>query len=468
MRVSIEELGSVERCSVARRRRKLSETAAAVYVLSSEDIRRSGATSIPDALRMVPGLHVAQIDANKWAISSRGFNGRFANKMLVLIDGRSVYTNLSSGVYWDQNDVLLEDVERIEVIRGPGATMWGANAVNGVINVITRSAAEAQGVLLAVGAGNADRASAVTRYGSQAGENVHYRTQLKWFNRRQGADQDGIQRPDAESMVRGGGRFDWAVSERDELSVHGDAYRGGARQMIFPNYPLSELAPAELDTVDMSGGYALGRWERHLSDRSDLAFQSSYSEERRMEEFGGGGFRTLDLDFQHRSAAGSRHDLVWGAGFRRIVDRLDKGRAPFDPDRRRDNLYGTFVQDDITLIPDALIVTLGSKFQHNAYSGFEIQPSARALWKPNHHQGVWGAISRAVRTPSRFLHDLSLDFRLPGGPLPMTGRLMGSDEVQSESVVAVEAGYRHRINQRVGIDVAVYHNDYDRLATVRR
>ncbi|MCP5115611.1 MAG: TonB-dependent receptor, partial [bacterium] len=196
--------------------------------------------------------------------------------------------------------------------------------------------------------------------------------------------------------------------------------------------------------------------------------QSSYTEERRVEAFGGGYFRILDLDFQHRYAAGSRHDLVWGAGFRRTVDRLDKGRAPFDPDRRRDNLYGTFVQDDIALIPDELIVTLGSKFQHNAYSGVEIQPSARAIWKPNDHQGVWGAVSRAVRTPSRYLHDIRLDFRLPSGPIPMVGRLMGSDEVQSESVLAVEAGYRHRINQRVGIDVAVFHNDYDQLATVRR
>ncbi|MCP5111680.1 MAG: TonB-dependent receptor plug domain-containing protein, partial [bacterium] len=214
---------------------------------------------------MVPGLHVAQIDANKWAISSRGFNGRFANKMLVLIDGRSVYTNLSSGVYWDQNDVLLEDVERIEIIRGPGATMWGANAVNGVINVITRSAAESQGVLVAAGAGNTDRASAAARYGGQAGENLHYRAQIKSFDRRQGADRGGIPKPDAWSMVRGGGRFDWAVSERDTMSVHGDVYRGDARQMIYPNYPLIELAPAELDTVDMGGGYALARWERSLS-----------------------------------------------------------------------------------------------------------------------------------------------------------------------------------------------------------
>jgi iron complex outermembrane receptor protein len=464
--ISLEELMNIEVTSVSRKEQKLSQTAAAVYVVTQEDIRRSGVTNIPEVLRMVPGLQVARIDSNKWAISSRGFNGRFANKMLVLIDGRSIYTSLYSGVYWDQYDVLLEDVERIEVIRGPGATMWGANAVNGVINIITKSAKDTQGTLITTGTGNEDKASVAVRHGGKHGDKVYYRTYTKYFNRSHLLTESGQAAHDNWDSARSGGRLDWEISDRDFLTIHGDLFKGESRQTIYPNYPVTLWGPPVKDSVGSSGGYALARWERRFSDRSDMALQCYFNDESRNEGFGRGVLRTLDFDFQHRVAASSRHDLMWGLGYRLVASHIGGGKASFVPSSRTDNLYSTFLQDDIFLVGDRLMLTVGSKFQHNAYSGSEIQPGVRLLWTPNSRQGLWGAVSRAVRTPSRFDHDLRLDFQMPPDIAPgVIGRLMGSKDFQSEAVVSYEAGYRHQLTSRFAVDFAGFYSVYDRLLT---
>jgi iron complex outermembrane recepter protein len=463
---SLEELMNIEVSSVSRRQQRLSETAAAVFVITAEDIRRSGATSIPEALRLAPGVDVARIDASKWAISARGFNGRFANKLLVLIDGRSVYTNLYSGVYWDQNDVMIEDVERIEVIRGPGATMWGANAVNGVINVITKKARDTQGALLAVGTATDGPGEAAARYGGSLGTKAYYRLFTKGFKDGPMLTASGAAAYDAWHQARGGGRLDWEVNSRDTLAFHGDGYSGASEQLLAMDFPVVTGNLLERNTALVTGGYGLARWTRRLSDRSELALQTYFSQEERNELLGFGRFRTVDFDFQHRFSPLHRHDVTWGLGYRRMSDEITvagKG-AYFDPSARADNLWSAFVEDGISLVEDRLVFTLGSKFQHNAYTGFEIQPSARLLWTLNPRHSVWTAVSRAVRTPSRKDADVRLDFAYPVAPgYSVVGQMMGSHDFLSETETAMEAGYRTQIGSRLAFDIVGFHSRYGGL-----
>jgi iron complex outermembrane receptor protein len=465
LQMNLAELVNVEVSSVSRKEQPLSQTAAAVYVITQEDIRRSGASSIPDLLRMVPGVQVAQIDGSKWAISARGFNGRFANKMLVLIDGRSVYTNLYSGVYWDQNDCLLEDIERIEVIRGPGATMWGANAVNGVINIITRSAKSTLGTLVTLGSGTEEPAAVAVRYGGKAGSKFFYRAYTKYFQISDSATQTGADAGDSWNSVRAGGRLDWSLSEQDSLTAHGDFYSGRSRQTIFTNFPLMALGQLESDRVSFSGGYGLVRWEHHGSERSGLALQAYVNQENRLEGAGNGQFRTVDFDFQHRTPIAHRHDFSWGLGFRLMTDTIDTSMfASFVPPSRTDSLYSSFLQDDLTLVENRLVVTAGSKFQRNAYTGFEVQPSVRLSWTPTSQQSVWAAVSRAVRTPARKDADLRLSFQVPMPTGQMaTGELMGNRELLAETEIAYELGIRHQFGNHVAIDVAGFLNRYGKL-----
>ena len=465
---SLEELMNIEVRSAGRKQQKLSHTAAAVYVVTQEDIHRSGATSVPEALRMVPGLHVAQIDSTKWAISARGSNARFANKMLVLVDGRSVYTGLWSGTYWDQHDLLLEDIERIEVIRGPGATMWGANAVNGVINIITKSAKDSQGWLATATGGNLDRGTAV-RYGGKFGDKVHYRAYSKMFDRGHSLMPDGRPAGDRWRATRGGGRMDWQVSAKDSLSIHGDIYEGNSRQEPAFAVLLGGPSVDGPERVYSSGGYAQLRWDRKFSERSETALQIYFTDEERGESAAIGKFDTIDFDIQHRFALAARHDLMWGGGYRRTMDRI-RGLGPsgaeavrFRPDSRDQNLVSVFLQDDFSLVEDRLVLTAGSKLQRNDYTGLEIQPNARLLWTPDARQGLWGAMSRAVRTPSRLERDVQVDFPIVGAPSGVIGRLLGQPGFEAETVFVYEAGYRRQIGSRVAADLAVFHSRYDRL-----
>jgi iron complex outermembrane receptor protein len=479
--LSIEELMNVEVTTVSRKEEKLFNTPAAVYVITQEDIRRSGATSIPEALRMAPGVQVSRINSNSWAITSRGFQNQFANKLLVLIDGRSVYNSEYSGVFWDVQDVMLEDVERIEVIRGPGGTLWGANAVNGVINVITKKAQDTQGTLLTGGAGNEEKDFGAVRYGGKIGATGYYRVYGKYFDRDgTSGNSAGFPSPphppggdlpapgggtpdtgatDDWDMSRSGFRTDWETPDDDKLTFQGDLYYGEvgmtASRMSFP--VSFDQEPADI-TQD-SGGNLLGRWTRTLSETSDVSLQLYYDKVRRMESNFKQVDDSYDADFQHRFALDARQEIVWGLGYRFNTNSL-KSRSPvtFDPETRRTDTPSSFIQDEIHLIPDLLALTLGSKFEHNDYTGFEYQPSARLQWTPDERHAVWGAISRAVRTPSRTNNDIRVNMREQG--------ILGNDDFVSERLIAYELGYRVTPSRSLSLDFATFYNVYDELATI--
>lgn len=452
-KLSIEELLDIEVTSVSRRPEKLTETASAIQVITQEDIRRSSATSLPEALRLASNLGVAQVDSHTWGISARGFNGNSgtANKLLVLIDGRTVYTPLSSGVFWDVQDTLLEDVDRIEVISGPGATLWGANAVNGVINVTTKSAKDTQGVLLLGGGGTELRDFGGVRYGGALTSNLHFRVYGKYFDRDGTMFSTGRDANNDWHVGQGGFRLDWDVSESNLLTLHGDLYEG-------------RIAQPGRDDIAVSGGNVIGRWSRTISEHSDFKLQLYYDRtHRNIPGTFAQDLDTYDVDFQHRFPLGERHDIVWGFGYRLIED--DVSNTPvlaFLPPRVSRQWFNGFVQDEIALVKDRLHLTLGTKIEHNDYTGFEFQPSARLAWRLSQWQTVWAAISRAVRTPSRVDRELFA----PGSP-PFT-LLTGGPNFDSEELLAYELGYRIQPHERLSLSLAAFYNDYDDVRSLEK
>jgi len=472
--LSLEELMDVEVFSVSKKQEKLSESAAAAFVITPEDMRRAGVTSIPEALRMVPGMEVARIDANKWAISARGFNDIFANKLLVLIDGRSVYTPLFSGVFWEAQDVLLEDVERIEVIRGPGATLWGANAVNGIINVRTKSARDTRGSLMTLGSGSEERGFGSVRYGDRLRDDFHYRIYAKGALRDDLVLPSGAQAADGWNVLRGGFRLDWDTSDSDALILQGDIYQGdiGQTYRIFASPKPPYLRTFEYQ-ANIAGGNVLGRWEHVFPDASDLALQVYYDRTEREEAVISGYLETFDLDFQHRFSLDVQQEILWGLGYRFTRDEFNGSfTSSFHPDSRRYDLISAFAQEEVSLADDRFRLTLGSKFEYSDFAGFEIQPSARLLWIPDERHTLWTAASCAVRTPSRADHDIrSVGLVLPPSSaqpdMPITVvELHGDRGFQSEELLAFEFGSRFRAADRLFLDLAAFYNLYDDLLTV--
>ncbi|MFZ5496057.1 MAG: TonB-dependent receptor plug domain-containing protein [Verrucomicrobiota bacterium] len=450
--LSVEELMELEVTSVSKRPEKLSETASAVQVITGEDVRRAGASSLPEALRLASNLQVAQIDSRQWAISTRGFNGSSANKLLVLMDGRTLYSPLHAAVFWDVQDTLLEDLDRIEVISGPGATQWGANAVNGVINISTKSAKDTPGLLVSAGGGTELRGFGGVRYGGTAAPGVHYRIYGKYFDRAGTDLLDGSSGLNDWRMTQGGFRVDWDATADDRLTLQGDVYRGRSGQRTS-------------DDVQMSGGNLLGRWSRTLSEESGFTLQWYFDRtHRHIPGTFGEELDTYDLDFQHSFAASERHDLAWGAGYRLIDDRQhnDYPVLAFLPAHVRRELFSIFVQDQITLRPERLHLTLGTKVEHNHYTGFEWQPSVRLAWQPDEQQTVWAAVSRAVRMPSR----IDGEFFAPRDP-PFT-QLQGNPDFLSEELLACELGYRAQPRPQLALALTLFHHDYDRLRSVER
>ncbi len=472
--LSLEELMNVEVYSVGKKEQRLADSAAAVAVITNEDIKRSGATNIPEALRLVPGVEVAHIDSNKWAISIRGFNDRFANKLLVLVDGRSVYTPLFAGVYWDVQDLMLEDVDRIEVIRGPGGTLWGANAVNGVINIITKTSSETQGLLATSAVGSELDTSNALRYGGTLGNHGNYRIYGKWFQRDNFETVNDTNGGDGWRQGRSGLRADWATSDADSFTATADIYEGTSDSRITtPLLTPPYLSAPFLERTDVAGGHALTRWTHRFSDTSDTKLQAYYDRTTR----NGGEFRedrdTVDLEFQHRIGFRGRHDLVWGAGYRITGDDMRNDfRFAWTPSSRDTQLFSGFVQDEIALVEDKLHLTIGTKLEHNDYTGWEVQPNFRALWKIHENHRLWGAVSRAVRTPSRSEDDIRLNTAVmpvpvaPGLAIPNVISLFGSRSFNSEDLLAYELGYRARLHSTLSLDVATYYNDYDHLRTI--
>jgi len=464
--VSLEQLGQIEVTTASKRPVKVSQTPAAIYVVTQEDIRRSGATSIPEALRLVPGVEVARIDSNTWSLGVRGFGSALSRSVLVLIDGRSVYTPLFAGVYWQVEDTLLEDIERIEVIRGPGGTIWGANAVNAVINIITKNAKDTHGTLVSTGGGNLDQGFAHFRYGGGNDKDFNYRVYGKAFSRGAEFHPDGHLFDDWR-MGQAGFRADWDLHQRDTLTLQGDLYNGDAGQrLVINSYSPPFMTNVEQNS-ELGGGNLLGRWKRVLAAGSDIQVQTYYDRTNRKQANFAESRDTFDIDFIHHLVLPWRQDLLWGLGAR-----LSSGNATnvaptvvFTPGHFTDKLYSSFVQDEIAIVRDRLSLTIGSKFLHNSYSGFEVEPGARILWTPNQRQTVWAAVTRAVRTPSRVEEDLQLTGMLAPNPLTFY-RIIGDREFSSENLVGYEIGYRSLVKPKLYVDIAAFFNNYDHLLSV--
>jgi iron complex outermembrane receptor protein len=447
-KVPFEELFNIEITTVSRQPERLVHAASAIQVITAEDIRRSGATSLPEALRLASNLQVAQFSSSRWNITARGFNSTAANKLLVLIDGRTVYTPLFSGVFWDVQNVMLEDIERIEVISGPGATLWGANAVNGVINIITKNPRDTQGALLSGGGGSLLRGFGNARYGDKIGQDVYFRVYGLGFDRGDTKLPGGRDANDSWFLGQGGFRADWLPQDRTRATFQGNFYGGDIAQ-AGPN-------------VAVDGQNLLGRWSHPFSTESDMTLQLYWDRTRRRNSASvSEELNTYDVDFQHRFSLGERNKLIWGAGYRFMHDRVDNTAAiAFIPARRDLNLFSGFVQDEISLLADQLFLTIGSKFEHNDYSGFEFQPNLRLAWIPVTDQTLWAAVSRAIRSPSR----ADTELFIPGGP-PFILR-GGGNGFESETVVAYELGYRAELTRRFALSVATFFNDYDDIRSL--
>ncbi len=464
--LSLEELMALEVAvtTTGRKVQPVQTTPAAVFVLSGEDIRRSGVTTLPDALRLVPGLQVARVNASSWAVSARGFNDAYARKLLVLIDGRSIYTPLFSGVYWDMHDLMLEDIERVEVVRGPGASLWGANAVNGVINIITKRSQDTQGTLVSNLVGTSERIASV-RHGGALDSGVTYRVYAR------GLEHDGmsgvptIDAEDRYRIGRMGVRLDGTPGERDSWTVIAEAFGGqndAPTVVLTQEPPFFELRGQDVETW---GGHALGRWTRVLSENNELTVQSYLDTFNRRARLSGEDRYTYDLDFQQRIGLSAHHEFIWGLGYR--VSRGEtKGSdaLSWDPATRTDHLFSAFVQDELRLTENLRLVA-GAKLEHNDYTQFEFQPNLRGIWTPSERQTVWGSISRAVRSPNAVDHDAFLPIAFEPGAPPTQIAVVGNPDFRSEILWAYELGWRSQIRHDLLLDTALFYNRYDDLRT---
>ncbi len=451
-KLSVEQLMNIEVTLVSRTPEKLTEAASAIQVITGEDIRRSGATNLAEALRLVTNLQVAQLASNVWLISARGFNTIFANKLLVMIDGRTVYTPLYGGVLWEQQNVLLEDVDRIEVVSGPGGTLWGPNAVNGVINIITKSSKETRGLYASASVGSFVKDAASLRYGGKISDKVYYKVYGQHFDRENTELANGTKNTDAWKMNQAGFRVDLDASSKDAITIDGEYY-GGKRKTAVAGSPLN-------------GQHLLTRWTRTISDRSGIALQLYYDRYYRKDAPTNSydKMNTVDADFQHRFPIQKRQTIVWGAGYRYVKDNAyyaNTASAGIVPRFKRLDLFTAFAQDEIVLT-DSLRLILGTKLLHNVYTNWEWQPSARMAWTKN-NTTLWAAVSRAVRTPSRF----DVDYYLPETLQPPTvPSVAGGPNFVSEKLLAYELGFRFQPNRLSSFSIATFYNVYSDVYSV--
>jgi len=467
--LSLEDLMNYEVTSVSKKEQKMSQVAAAIFVITPEDIRRSGATNIPDLLRMVPGLDVGQINSNTWAVSARGFNHELADKLLVLIDGRSVYTLTFAGVNWDTQDVPLEDIARIEVIRGPGGTLWGANAVNGVINIITKKAGDTRGSLIAGGGGTQARASGTAQYGGQLTKDFSYRVFSKYLDGNHTPDlDDGDNSRDGWHLAHAGFRVDGSPSAVDSVTAQGDIYEGKEGAEII-HTTLDPPDNVNLPThAQLSGGNLLGKWSHLYPNGSETTLQFYFDRNARYGPESNEVRNTIDFDLQHRLALGKRHDLMFGLGYRLNADHTEGTiDLAYTPASKTVQIFSGFVQDEITLRPNRWYLTLGTKVEHDDFNGFDADPSVRLAWTPSSRQTLWAAVSRASRTPSRLDTGAFIGIAaFPGDDgTPQEVVLYGNPRQKAEHVIANELGYRTQPWRRFSLDIATFFNRYDNLRT---
>jgi iron complex outermembrane recepter protein len=467
---SLEDLMNIEVTSVSKKEQKVSRTSSAIFVITAEDIRNSGADQLADVLRMVPGVEVAQLNASAWGISVRGFNGQYSNKLLVLVDGRTVYSPMFSGVYWNSAIVPLEEIDRIEVVRGPGASVWGANAVNGVINIITKKASTTQGGLLTVSTGTRVHGAGTLRYGGRFGERGNYRLFTKGFDRSAYPSLAGGSGKDDWQRVNAGFRIDLNPSHRDTFTMEGDAYKGNtgelATSMISISPPLNGVLALR---ERFSGWNLLSRWKRVQSDSSETSLQVYFERTTRGDQSYGFGLNTFDVDFQHHVAWTSRQDLVWGLGYRLNSDgTVPTSRIVFTPTERTTQLFSAFVQDEITIRPERLFFTAGTKLEHDEYIGIGVEPSVHVTWTPSARQTFWAATSLAQRTPSRSDREIRENFVALLGPdnLPLVLGYAGSPRQRAERESSFEAGYRTKLSSALSVDAAWFFNRYEHLVSL--
>jgi iron complex outermembrane receptor protein len=461
-RLSLEALGNIEVTTASKEPQEVRRSAAAIFVITQEDIRRSGATSLPDVLRLAPGLDVAQIDSDHWSVGVRGFGDQFSKSVLVLIDGRSVYTPLFAGVFWGVQDVLLADVDRIEVIRGPGGTIWGANAVNGIINIISKHSADTHGALASIGGGTLDHVIAGARLGGGNGETFDYRVQANGFSRGPEQHTDGTDF-DKWHIGQAGFRMDWRRG-RDSITFQGDAYTGQNGQSVQLGSYAPPAETTHYEPLDVSGEDLVARWRRSLAHGSDIQIQAYYDRTYLLGPQIGESRNTFDVDFIHHIATTHRQDVIWGLGARvspsHTIETVPT--LTLTPQDATEHIYSAFVQDEVTLLDRRLWLTVGSKIEHNDYTDGEVQPSVRLLWAPTPTQSFWTAVSRAVRTPSRLEDGLQLTgFLLPTPPTYI--RIVGNTAFEPERLLAYEAGYRQVITPNVRADVSIFRNQFSGL-----
>ena len=463
-RLSLEELSQLEITTVSKEPSRAFRTPAAIYVMTQEDIRRSGATSIPDILRLIPGVNVAQIDSGKWAVGVRGFQGRLSRAVRVMIDGRSVYTPLFAGVYWEMHHVMLEDIDRIEVVRGPGGTIWGSNAFNGVINIITKNAKDTRGTLVSVAAGTVEQSQVSVRYGA-GDDKLSYRFYGMGFSRAPQYHRDGRDFDDWR-MGQFGFRADWNPNDRDSFTFSGDSYGVLSGSKLVLNSFSPPANPAVEDNGLFSGQNLRAVWARRFASGSDMRLETYWDRTDRQDLNYREVRNTIDFDFIHHIPF-QRHDVIWGLGARTSPSEFFQTTQTVDflPHQQTYNVFTGFLQDEIALAPEKFYLTIGTKLERNTFSGFEYQPSARFTWSPTPTHTIWGAVTRAVRTPSRVEEDLRLSSLLVPA-IPLYVRLIGDGQFDREQLVGYEAGWRIFAKKAGFLSIGAFHNRYDDLLSV--
>jgi iron complex outermembrane receptor protein len=454
--------------SPAKKPQKLHRSASAIYVLTQEDIRRSGAVNIMEALRLVPGVLVSKINQNRYAISIRGFNRRFgSDKLLVLMDGRTIYSPIAAGVFWIGQDTVLEDIDRIEVIRGPGAALWGSNAVAGVINIITKDSSKTKGTLASGGIGTEEEGFATLRYGDIVDESLNYRVYGKFRNRDDGIQSDGTKAFDDKKMHQFGFRSDWQVSTKDNITTQGDYYDLDFEADLPSRFVSLETGSTPLFAFyQYTGANFLSRWTRNLGKDSTLKFQAYYDYfERKANVPLENRADQIDLELQHSFKYGERHDLNWGLNYRVAYFDFETNNI-FSLENQSRNLFGFFIHDEVTIVPDKWSLIFGTKLEHNDFTGLEIQPNARILWTPNDNHTIWAAFSRAVRIPTVNESERTANrILIPGvdGGLPILSFEDNQGVTDPEVLISYEMGYRYNINSRFYLDFTGFYFDYNEV-----
>ena len=464
-RVSIEDLMKIEITSAAKKEQRAEDVPAAVFVITQDDIRRSGLRSLPELFRLVPGMQVAQVNSSMWAVSARGFNDLFSNKLLVLVDGRSIYNHAFSGVLWDGEGLLLEDIERIEVIRGAGGAVWGANAMNGVINIITKSAADTKGTSFAVGAGTFERDQAAVRHSGSLG-GLAYRVYSQWSNNDDSQIKTGGSANDRWNSLTTGIRTDWK-RRGDAVMAQGSVSSVNSRPHwgeIFA--PSSGLPPSSAGVSDVGSNTVMGRWTHTQSDGSLFQVQAFRTSRQRDETTMWSTETIKDVEMQYRTAFGARHDLVFGSGYR-DDDLQTRPTFTLDIPSSQDRVFNTFVQDEIA-VGRRVKVTVGSKLERDNFAGWGVLPSARVMWNVTPTtQRAWAAVSRARRTPSAAERDMRIYYAAIPGPagVPLVFGIVGNPDVKTELLTEVEGGYRFQVGTKAAFDVTVFRGGYRHLST---